>query len=85
MNKKGNLFMLGLMFAVFIFVGSIVLIDPLRVQTEQVRTALSCGTGGLTVYTEMTCIVVGSFLPIFALSAIGASLASIGIKKLVAE
>jgi hypothetical protein len=82
MNKKGNLFMLGLMFAVFVFIGSTILLEPIRESTENVRTDLSCGTPGISMYVEMTCIAVGSMLPIFALSAIATALAVIGIKKI---
>ena len=85
MNKKGNLFMLGLMFAVFLFIGGVVLIEPIKEMTETTRTALLCGTDGISMYVEMTCIATGSMLPIFALSVIGVALASIGIKKIRQE
>lgn len=83
MNKKGNLFMLGLMLCVMLFICTVVLLEPIKDVVSIGRTSLSCGDSSLSVYEDMTCIVVGSFLVIFAMAGLGAALGAIGVKKLV--
>jgi hypothetical protein len=78
----GSMFMLGLMFSVVIFIGGIVLLEPIKDITSSVRSDLSCG-GSISTYIDMTCIIVGSFLPLFAIAVVGVALAVFKIRKIV--
>lgn len=79
--KRGNLQLLGLMFAVVLFIGGVVLLEPIKEVTGIARTSLDCGGASVSMYVDMTCIVVGSFLPVYALLMLGAAAAVFGIRK----
>ena len=82
MNKKGNLFVLGLMFCIMLYLATIVMLEPLRESISTSRTNLECGDPSLTVYEDMTCIVVGSMLFLYAMAGLGVALAAVGIRKI---
>lgn len=82
---NGNLYMLGLMFAVMLFVGGVTLIEPIRESISTTRTDMSCGTGGLDTYTDMACIVIGSMLPVYALAVVGVAIAAFNIRRIFTQ
>lgn len=81
-NKKGQLFLLGLMLSIIYFIAVVSLIELLKTFVNNARTTLACGTAGLSVGTQMTCIVVDTYLFAFVGSGIAVALGYVFLKRL---
>lgn len=84
MNKRGSTtFMVGIMLAVMLFIGVVVMIEPIKDVTTWARSAsqMDCDGGGLSTGEEMTCIVLDSYLPIYIGIGLAVALGVIGVSK----
>ena len=83
MNNKGQLMMVGLMIAVFVFITAVVFMTPIKDMIEMNRNAsnLDCANTSITTGTKLTCIIVDLYLPYFIGVVIFAGIAIIRARR----
>lgn len=82
-NKRGQQIFVGIMAALLVFIALVQLITPLKTVITQARSDLSCGTAGLSVGTQATCVLVDWYMPYFLVAGIAVSIAFVTQKKFV--
>lgn len=84
MAMKGQIQIVGLMLAVLGILAVIVMIEPLKEGIDIARDAshLNCAGAGLTVATQLTCIVVDWQLLAFVGTGLAVAISFIGLRSL---
>lgn len=80
-NKRGQLFLLGLMLSIIYFIAVVSVIELLKTFVNNARTDLGCGTPGISVMTQMTCIVTDAYLFAFVGTGIAVAIGYIWMKR----
>lgn len=85
MNRRGQTVVVGFMISVMLFLAVVTLIEPLKDSITDTRSPekLDCSNSSISVGSQMTCILVDSYLPIFIGFGIAIAIAYMGLKDRV--
>lgn len=82
--RRGQLALLGIMFAIMAFITVVVFIEPIKDQVELARAParLDCANSSITTSNQMACILVDTTLFGFVGTGIAVALGFFGIRQL---
>jgi len=86
-GRGGQLFMVGIMLFVMIFITAIVMIEPIKesVALARLPSNLDCDNTSISTGQKMTCIINDWMLPLFFGTAVGVGFGFIGMRTLVQQ
>lgn len=80
-SKKGQILLLGMMIAVFVFIFAILAAPVLKDMINYGRGEMDCGNTSITTGQKVTCIAIDLILPYFIGSVIFGAVAYLFIKN----
>lgn len=83
MSKRGQVAVLGLMIAVFVFLAAITFIEPMQnmISTARDSSNLDCENTSISTGQASTCLVVDLYLPYFIGAVLAAGVGFIFVRK----
>lgn len=80
-NKRGQILLLGMMIAVFVFIFAMITAPVIKEMIDYGRSGMDCTNNSITTGQKLTCIAIDLILPYFIGSIILGAVAYIFVKK----